>query len=57
MDNSKIPSSLALFELILDDVKVKIVLIPWHFLVVFWMQPPPTQLLTTSCFGILNVFR
>ena len=53
----KIPFSLALSELVLDDTKVRILLISWHFLVVFWMRFSPTHLLTPSCFRILNVFR
>ena len=35
-DNSKkIPTLTAFFELFLGDVKVKILLISWHFLMVF----------------------
>ena len=41
----------------LDDAKVEILLISWHFLVNFWLCPPPAHSLTLSCFGILNVFR
>ena len=37
--------------------KVKILLIWWQFLVAFWLRPPPTHLLTPSCFGIWKVFR
>ena len=58
MDGSeKIPFSLALTELVLDNAKVKIMLVSWHFLVAFWLRPPPAHSLTPSCFGILKVFR
>ena len=41
MDGSEtIPFCLALSELVLDDAKVEILLILWHFLVVFWLLPP-----------------
>ena len=42
MDSSeKIAFSLALSELVLDDAKVKILLVSWHFLVIFWLRPHP----------------
>ena len=53
----KIPFSLALSELVLDDAKFEILLISWHFLVVLWMQSLPAHLLILLCFGILKVFR
>ena len=34
---------IAFFKLLLRDVKVEILLILWHFLVVFCMQPPPAH--------------
>ena len=36
--------SLAFSKLVLD-VKVKFLLISWHFLVVFWLHPPPPQVI------------
>ena len=40
MDGSeKIPFSLALSELVLDDAKAEILLVLWHFLVAFWLRP------------------
>ena len=42
MDGSeKISYSLVLSELVLHDAKVEILLSSWHFLVVFWLRPPP----------------
>ena len=39
MDGSeKIPFSIALSELVLDEAKVEILLISWHFLVIFWLR-------------------
>ena len=56
MDGSeKIPISLPFSKLVLDDVKVELLLISWHFLVVFWLHPPPIRSLTPSFFGILKV--
>ena len=58
MDGSEeISISLAFSKLVLDDVKVEILLISWHFLVVFWFRPQPTHSLTPSLFGMLKVFR
>ena len=43
MDGSeKISFSLGLSEFVLDDAKVKILLISCYFLVVFWLPPPLT---------------
>ena len=40
MDGSeKIPISLPFSKLVLDDVKAEILLISWHFLVIFWLRP------------------
>ena len=58
-DSETIPFSLTLSELVLDDAKVEILLILWHFLVVFWLLPPSPKRahsLTPSCFGMLKVF-
>ena len=45
MDGSeKIPFSLTLSELVLDDAKVEILLISWHFLAIFWLRPPRQDL-------------
>ena len=50
MDGSdKIPISLAFSKLVLDDVKVEILLILWHFLF-FSLRPPPVHSLTPSFF-------
>ena len=54
MTVKKSPFSLVLSELVLDDAKVEILLIPRHFLVVFWLRPPPAHSLTPSCFGKLK---
>ena len=54
--NEKIPISLPFSKLVLDDVKAEILLISWHFLVIFWLRPPPIRSLTPSFFGILKVF-
>ena len=53
----KIPISLVFSKLVLDSVKVKILLITWHFLEFFFVAPPPTHSLTPLFFGILKVFR
>ena len=53
----KITFSLVLSKLVLNDVKVEVLLISRHFVVVLWMRPLPTHLLTLSCFGILKVLR
>ena len=37
----KIPTFIAFFKLLLGHVKVKIKLISWCFLVIFWMRPHP----------------
>ena len=37
----KIPTFIAFFKLLLGHVKVKIMLISWCFLVIFWMRPHP----------------
>ena len=45
------------YGLVLDDAKVKIFIIPWLFLMVFSVAPPPAHSLTPSRFGILKMFR
>ena len=55
--SEKISFSLALSELVLDDAKVKILLISLHFLLIVWLCPLPAHSLTSLCFVILKVFR
>ena len=58
MDGSeKIPFFLALSELVLDDAKVEILLISWHFLVDFWLRLPPTFLLTSFIYVLFVVLE
>ena len=48
---------MAFCKLLLGDVNVEILLITWHFLVVFWIRLSSTHSFTLSCFGIEKVFR
>ena len=62
MDGSeKIPIFLVFSKLVLDNVKLKILLISWHFLEFFFVVLPPTHSLTPLFFGIfffyIKVFR
>ena len=36
-DREEIPSILAFYKLFLSDIKVKIFINYWHFVIVFWM--------------------
>ena len=48
MDGSeKISISLAFSKLVLGDLKVEILLISWHFLVVFLVAPPTRPFIDT----------
>ena len=50
----KIPFSLALSELVLDDAKIEIFLISWHFLVVFWLHLPVCPFIDTLMFWYIK---
>ena len=55
MDGSeKIPISLPFSKLVLDDVKVELLLISWHFLVVFLVAPPTHPLIDTLIFWYIK---
>ena len=41
-DRGEIPSILAFYKLFLSDIKVKIFINYWHFLIVFWMCALPS---------------
>ena len=49
--------ALAFSKLVLDDVKVEILLISWHFVVIFWLWPQPPIHWHPHFFGILKVLR
>ena len=58
MDGSeKISFSLALSELVLDDAKVEIRLISWHFPVDFTLRLPPIFLLTSFIYVLFVVLE
>ena len=57
-DNSKIiPTLIAFLKMFLGNVKVKILLISWHFLVVFCIRLPPAHSLTPSLLCKWTVLR
>ena len=55
MDGSeKIPFSLALSELVLDDAKVEILLMSWHFSGDFLVAPPTHPFIDTLVFWYIK---
>ena len=55
----KIPNYLVFSKLVLDDVKVNILLISWHFLELLFVATPPTHSFTPLffCFWYIKGFQ